>query len=349
MKDAHGQLLLVRADGGPTIGFGHVMRSMAIVEEWMARGGRCAWLTTEPSALATIASRWDDLRVVPFDGTSGGSDDARATCELAEKLDAHWVLADLFHFSPAYFSALRNDDVRWMIVSDEPLNVNDRISAILSTGPQAVPEQYSGRDANCGLLFKLDYALIRSDIRTAGAHRNARQNPPRRVLITFGGSDPQDLTWRTLRALSQGLPGSDIRWRVILGPGYRGQCAEDIEDLENLSVELVRGASNMGEHYAWADLVICGANTTLWEALYFGLPAVTIPAAANQQPVFDALADCAAVKRVADPDAEFAQWMAEAMCEVPARFDWAAASAAASQLVDGKGVARVVDYLLSPR
>ena len=350
LKNAIGRLLLIRADGGPTIGFGHVMRSMAIAEEWLLRGGQCMWATTNPRALEAAGTGRDDMRILPMDVAPGGMEDSRLLRMLAEEYHADWVMSDLFAFTPAWFLSAGSRGARWMIVHDEALQLNERIRAVLNPGPQATEDFYRSRDSGCRLLLGLDYALIRSEIRARSERRSARGNPPRHILVTFGGSDPLDLTWGALDALSRETLRADVRLRVIMGPGYRGACAERGANFQNLSIEFVRYTSNMGGHYAWADLIICGASTTLWEAFYFGLPAVVIPAAENQYPVFDVLASSAATMRFARPDAAFASWLRAATDGAEAEQDWLArATAAAAMQVDGKGVERVVDYLVSQR
>ncbi len=48
-------LLIVRADGNETVGYGHVMRCCALAEEWQARGGQCVFVTSDSDWFATAA------------------------------------------------------------------------------------------------------------------------------------------------------------------------------------------------------------------------------------------------------------------------------------------------------
>jgi UDP-2,4-diacetamido-2,4,6-trideoxy-beta-L-altropyranose hydrolase len=319
------------------------MRSGAIAEEWLARGGQCLWVTTQPLALQE--SGRTDVEVVTIDAEPGSREDSLATRGIAEKNRADWVIADLFAFSPAYFTGAGSRGAGWMIARDEPLQVNERIHAILNPGPQASPEFYPGRRSDCRLLLGLEYALIRSELRSNVARRETSDRLPRNILLTFGGSDPEDLTWRTLSRLLENPAIADVRWRVILGPGYRGKCAAMDEPP---TTEFVRSPSGMGEHYTWADLVVCGASTTLWEVFHFGRPAVVLPVAPNQETVIAALETCAAAVRFPRPDADLAGWMSAALSG-GAR-DWLVAAAAAGpNLVDGQGASRIVDHLVSAK
>jgi UDP-N-acetylglucosamine:LPS N-acetylglucosamine transferase len=151
-----------------------------------------------------------------------------------------------------------------------------------------------------------------------------------------------------LRALQERGLDFGTRWRAILGPGYRGQCAGAGGDFGDMAVEFVRYTSDMSRHYAWADLIVCGASTTLWEALYFGLPAVVMPMVASQRLTYDALADCLAIRRFEAPGTELAEWFARLFQNDPTETQWfQAAAAAGARMVDGRGVVRVVDRLLA--
>lgn len=348
MKDAIGRELLIRADGSAHVGFGHVMRSTAIAEEWLSRGGGCLWVTTLLRGLDAVGSGRDDMRIVTSAVTPGGSDDSQLTRKLAEENDVSWVLVDLPVLHPTWFLSAGSRRARWMIAHDEPLPVNDRIHAILNPGPQADPGFYPGRSDNCDMLLGLGYALVRAEIRERGATARDRQSPPKRILITFGGSDPADLTWRALSALGPALAAEGTRWRVILGPGYHGRCVESIADFFDSSVEFVRYTSNMGGHYAWADLIVCGASTTLWEALYCGVPAMVTPAAANQRLAFEAIGSLRGVRCFSDVNADFVRAMERVVAGDPSERDWlAGVSASGTRPIDGCGATRVVDYMLS--
>lgn len=348
LKDAVGRLLLVRADGGARIGFSHVMRSTALAEEWLKRGGQCLWATTEPRSLDEAGAGREDLTVVVVDSTPGSVDDARITRALAEKNSVDWVYADMSACQPDYFACAGARRVRWMIACDVPLHVNERIDAILNPSPHALAAQYPGRSERCRMLLGLDYALIRSEFRERYENTAIRRNPPERLLITFGGSDPADFTRSTLRALAGALPPLPVRCRVILGPGYRGEFAERGANFENLEVEFVRYTSNMGAHYRWADLIVCGAGLTLWEAFHFGLPTVVMPITEDQRMTFEALSAIPVVRRFEKPGAEFCEWIAVVAAGEASGREWlASASEAGPRMVDGNGARRLVDMLLA--
>jgi len=338
-------LLLIRADGGPSVGFGHVTRSLAVAEAWMERGGRCLWATNSPRALEARRVGGKRLDLLELEAHSGSGEDAETTRQIAGDRGACWVLADLFSFEPDYFAQAGRGSARWLIAHDEPLRVNARIDAVFNHGPQATPDFFPGRRADCRLLLGLDYALIRTEVQRSGGWA-AKGNPPRRILITFGGSDPGDLSWAVVSVLISARNAEESRYRLILGPGYRGRCLEARWELAASGFEIVRDVSDMGQQYAWADLILCGASTTLWEAWHYGLPAVVLPVAPNQRLVFEALERYPAACRFAAADDRLADWMQGAVRGTTSIRDWIEkAGNAAAGLVDGRGAQRVVEAM----
>lgn len=85
-----------------------------------------------------------------------------------------------------------------------------------------------------------------------------------RVLVTFGGTDPADLTSWAAVACS----GWDVR--VIAPPG-------GVAPVEG-GVEVVPAPVSMAEQFAWADLVVTSQGRTVTEAAACGVPVVSVAA-----------------------------------------------------------------------
>jgi spore coat polysaccharide biosynthesis predicted glycosyltransferase SpsG/CMP-N-acetylneuraminic acid synthetase len=94
------------------------------------------------------------------------------------------------------------------------------------------------------------------------------------VLITFGGTDPNDLTSFTLAALERELEG--VQTTIITGIGY-----DRFDELERLvgnrpKVSLVRDVIEMAPHMRSADLMITSNGRTTYEAASLGVPTIVI-------------------------------------------------------------------------
>lgn len=339
--------MLIRADGGSAIGFGHLMRCLALMEEWMDRGGRCLWATTDEEVLKKVASPRTGLATAQIKVSPGSEEDARETSRLAEDWRADWVLADLYQIQPRYFQGAGKGESHWAILSDGPLEITARVDAVLSPGPQAVPDFFPGRAPDCDLLTGLDYTLLRKEIRE-GIFKAEPPDFCQNILVTFGGSDPEDLTWLILTAAHDNPALFRLNWRVILGGGYRGRCSPKPENFPHLKIEYICNASSMSVHYAWADLIVCSASTTLWEALYSGLPALVLPAAENQQGILVKMAEYPMVKCFPEAGQALTGWLQQLAEGLPSARQWIKESTGAGRsVIDGMGIQRCIDYFYS--
>src|SRR5208282_5262753 len=103
-----------------------------------------------------------------------------------------------------------------------------------------------------------------------------RENPAivRKVLVTMGGSDPDNITERVLQVI---LAKRELEATVVAGgsnPHLR-ELRMVVEEHRGTS-HLVENATNMPELIAQADVAVAGAGTTSLEMCFLGLPAVLI-------------------------------------------------------------------------
>ena len=96
-----------------------------------------------------------------------------------------------------------------------------------------------------------------------------------KILITFGGADPQENTIKVLNSIKD--LDSSLQIRVIIGAFFSQSHKEDIQALQSQApdnIELIHAPDNLLEHYHWADLGICASSTSRYEAAACGLPII---------------------------------------------------------------------------
>jgi spore coat polysaccharide biosynthesis predicted glycosyltransferase SpsG len=107
--------------------------------------------------------------------------------------------------------------------------------------------------------------------------RNPFREEVRRVLVTFGGTDPAGLTFQVLDVLSehQGLPLT-----VVAGRGLTrfDELEQRVAALQRAGrdVQLHRDVPLMSELMASADVAFTSAGRTLYELAHMGVPAVVL-------------------------------------------------------------------------
>ena len=186
------------------------------------------------------------------------------------------------------------------------------------------------------------YFPLRREFMDQQVHREPR-DAVQNVVITFGGSDPDDQTARIVQLFSR----KPHTWKVtaILGPGYAGRAEEAA--LPDGSVELRRNVGDMAQVLAAADIAISGAGGTALELAYLGVPALLLVLAEDQQRIASALAQAGAAinlgwyERVSDYDI----WHAiEKVAADSACLD--TMSVAGQRLVDGQGTDQIARTII---
>jgi len=92
------------------------------------------------------------------------------------------------------------------------------------------------------------------------------------VLLTFGGTDPNNLTKKTLKAIYPYCVENNIKIKVITGLGY--SLDESLYEFSN--IQLFKNVPNISEYMAAADLVFTSAGRTTYEVALLGVPAIVL-------------------------------------------------------------------------
>lgn len=90
-----------------------------------------------------------------------------------------------------------------------------------------------------------------------------------KILISFGGEDPADLSWSTLEQIKDYTSSFIEKVTVVLGPLYKGKVTEEF-------CEVIRGPESLEKILPLYDGLICSFGLTAYEALNQGVPVLLI-------------------------------------------------------------------------
>jgi UDP-2,4-diacetamido-2,4,6-trideoxy-beta-L-altropyranose hydrolase len=326
--------ITVRADGSPALGYGHLQRTLAVVTRLRALTGWGVRYLMQPDSDAgpVEAGGCGVVRVAggvaePVLASAGPGDGPLI-------LDTHALTTgDLERLRQAGFCVAVFDD--GLRLDGYPAHL------IVDYAPGAEQLLYRGLVDTRFCLGPAYYPL--RDEFLAQPPRQKCSAEVDRVVVTFGGSDPDDQTARVVRLVAERAPP----WKlvVILGPGYGGRA--DGLALPEGRVEWRRDTTNMAQVLTGADLAVSGAGGTALELAYLGVPALLLVLAEDQRRIAAALAGAGAAanlgwfEQVSDDEI----WQSvDSLAGDPARRD--AMRAAGRRLVDGGGTERVAQAIL---
>ena len=290
--------MLIRADCSEQMGTGHVMRCLALAQAWQDEGCRIAF--AQASCPAGVAERLqaEKVEIVNLACRPGSAEDALATVEAAKSCGSEWVVLDGYHFDAQYHAAIKNGGLNLLAMDD--FGALDRYVAdiIVNQDPIADERLYVHRNPNTRLLLGTAYTFLRREFRE---HARPQRDVPaiaRRLLLTFGGSDPDRLTEMALAELDS-VAVDGLETVVLVGPGNSRGDALEAAGHGRSNLRLLRPAVSPTAHdvfawMAWCDLAVTAAGGTLWELAYCRVPAIALLVSEEQSPAMDMLHKCGA-------------------------------------------------------
>ncbi|MFQ5533278.1 MAG: UDP-2,4-diacetamido-2,4,6-trideoxy-beta-L-altropyranose hydrolase [Sphingomonadales bacterium] len=273
--------VLFRADGGREIGAGHLMRCLALAQEFRQHGACVTFACQQlvPGFEDRLAAEGIDCQAIA--ALRGSESDARQTAGLAAGLCCDLVVIDGYRFDSRFQRTVKDLHLKTLIIDDEATLACYHADYILNQNLNAQPAMYQGRAPDATLLLGADYVLLRDEFRDARPPSRAIADHARRVLVTLGGADPLAITERLLGSIAAAADALEIV-AVIGGATPRREAIRALTGAGGAKIEVREDARDMAALMAWADSGIISAGTTMWEAAYMGLPSLALVVADNQ-------------------------------------------------------------------
>ncbi|MBK7563233.1 MAG: UDP-2,4-diacetamido-2,4,6-trideoxy-beta-L-altropyranose hydrolase [Propionivibrio sp.] len=352
--------MAIRVDASAQIGTGHFMRCLTLANALTQCGARIQFisrclpaylqemLTAKGHKFVLLDSCSDgalvgDLAHSAWLGTSQHGD-AQASIQALSGQRWDWLVVDHYALDVRWETALRQAANNILVIDDIADRQHDCDVLLDQNYYTDMETRYIGKvPAHCRLLLGPHYALLRDEFHQLREQIKPRTGPVRRLLVFFGGVDADNFTGRTIDALSSlGVEGLHVD--VVIGAQhpyrkrFESACAAH-------RFALHVQTSRMAELMAAADLAIGAGGSATWERCCLGVPTIAVATASNQ------------VKQLVDAACEgflYAPEVKYELIDVLKRHLSAllencylrrAISRNAMQVVDGRGILRVIQIL----
>lgn len=337
--------VLIRADASEEIGTGHVMRMLALAQSLKDQG---VHVTLATAALpAALMSRWCDERipVVRLNASYPDPRDAEGLTAAVTDCGADWVILDGYQFDSSYHRKVRQAGVALLVV-DDYAHLPDYDADIVLNQNIGANEFVYCLPWYTHKLCGLPYVMLRREFLKARLSLSPQRQDARRVLVTLGGSDENNMTAMVLDALAL-VKDRRLVVDVVVG----GACAHEASlrrQLETFPHEahLYVNCDDMPLVMRLADVAISGAGSTSWELVAMGVPMCVVTLAENQQLIAEWLGDLgAAVSLGLSHDLRrerLAEVVKALLVDFPRRQQM---RQACLPLVDGLGCERIINRL----
>jgi len=123
------------------------------------------------------------------------------------------------------------------------------------------------------------YMILRSEFEVIRGKTSPPNKKLQKILLTFGGSDDNDITRRIIPYFFD--KNYDVT--IVLGPSYKHY--ENLKKIiqKNKNFRIVVNEKNMAQLFAKQDLVISSSGITVYELACLGIPCILIPSDMHQK------------------------------------------------------------------
>lgn len=335
--------VLFRAACSREEGTGHLRRCLTLARELVARGASVG-IVTEDNPLA---------RSLAFSSANLSVHFVAPGCLFADLIDDVAVVVidmpktdEQLSLHPDWIGQLRQADRAGVsVVSLGHVSASaDCFRAVIDLYPSRTVHAVNYLEGPEYLILRPEFAA--SDIADGAFSDQCEAN---RVLVSMGGSDPQDLTGTAIKALID--TGVTMSVDLVIGSGYCGdlqawQTQATAAGLE-LTVHRDLGANDMARLMRQSTLALVAFGTTAYELMALGRVAAAFTHYSWQEASAQRFESLGAIRYLGCAESVLScRRIAEQVRQLLADRDAMAAMAKKGQaLVDGRGACRVADLL----
>jgi UDP-2,4-diacetamido-2,4,6-trideoxy-beta-L-altropyranose hydrolase len=188
-----------------------------------------------------------------------------------------WVITDHYQIDASYVKEIKHQGFHVLSIDDtaqmhyySDIMVNQNIGAEKLTFSA---EPYTA------LLLGPSYVMLRDELLRRADKKH--DSSVRKILITLGGTDPDNFLLSVLHSLEDITKDNEIL--AVVGPfNPHGIELQAFQKTTKMRLNLIQSPPNMAELYLQADLAISAGGSSCYELAYFGIPNLMITVADNQ-------------------------------------------------------------------
>jgi UDP-2,4-diacetamido-2,4,6-trideoxy-beta-L-altropyranose hydrolase len=289
----------------------------------------------------------EGFHVIPLEQTYPYPIDWQVTSSVLKTLPGAWVVLDGYHLDTVYQRRI-NESGHQILLIDDTAHLDYYFADILLNQNINAEDLNYSCAPNTRQLLGPQYVLLRSEFLAWKNRRRQIAETARRVLVTLGGGDPENVTLQVINALKMiNIPDLE----VIIVAGVSNPHTEVLKEAlfsAPCAMSIAHNVENMPHLMDWADLAVSAGGSTCWEIAFTGLPAITLVLAQNQLEIAKRLEVYGVTLNMgwhtSLREADLAFRLKELIYNKAKRFQM---SQLGRRLVDGHGSARVAAILMN--
>ena len=325
---------------------GHLLRCLSFAIYVAEKGINPIFLTISSSAKEIINGKGFKCIIIK----SNHQDALKQMKTLKKKHNLKIMLLDINYCSTeqqkhAYFDLLQKlKMLQFFLITFEDLSTRVFPANIVIIPYVGVESVKVYREKESQYLLGPNFFPIREEFLNATKKRSRKH--VENILITMGGSDPNQITTKVVKALSK--LKLNIHLNVVLGKlsQISGEQVKALLSNYGGSFQVSKDVQNMAEVMGKSQLAITSSGLTKYEMANMGLPAIVISNNRKHAALMDCFASYGTVVHLGCNDKVTEEnILGVVIALIDDEINREKMSSAGKQLVDGKGIKRIFDNI----
>jgi UDP-2,4-diacetamido-2,4,6-trideoxy-beta-L-altropyranose hydrolase len=275
--------LIIRTDADSKIGTGHFMRCLALGQAWLRQvNNNVTFVCAKVDPLLRQRLKTEKIDLIQCDCKIGSLKDARSTLRIFNNLQGFALVLDGYQFDTTYQRFLNDNQVTILIIDDNGGIGPYYADFILNQNIHADRRLYKERRDDTELLLGTEYVLLRKEFIKYRQHSPRVPDTAKRVLVTIGGSDNNNVTSVIIYAIAQiSIPA--IEYVVVIGTAnpHLNKIQQLVSKSKNV-IDIHHNVPDMAKLMSWSEVSVSAGGSTCWEFAYMGIPSLVLTVADNQ-------------------------------------------------------------------
>jgi len=276
--------LFIRADGPFEIGTGHITRCLAIAEELKNSFTKIIFLTKKSTGdlIDVIEKNGFEVKILDTQTKQLIEDKYDFNNEIKiittlltpYKSNLNFLLIDHYGIDINYESPLRKIFKKIFVIDDLANRKHDCDLLIDQNYYKDINKRYLGLvPKNSITLLGPKYVILRSEFHNSQKVKYQKNNLPKKIFVSYGGSDPTNESKKVLDAICS-LKNRQFDVTVIAGIHNQNfeKLKKQFAKMKNIKIFL--RVDNFSELLSNSELCFGAGGTTTWERLYLGIPSI---------------------------------------------------------------------------
>ncbi|WP_048601368.1 UDP-2,4-diacetamido-2,4,6-trideoxy-beta-L-altropyranose hydrolase [Rubeoparvulum massiliense] len=328
------------ADGGQTLGMGHIMRSLSLAKAFTRHGAQVAFFSRYPEGIAKVREEGYLVYTLP-----SNQFEAKSIISELEGKAFDILVVDHYEVTPSFFLAIK-PYAKVLVYIDDLNAYRYPVDIIINGNITGEYLKYEALYEEQVFLLGPQYNLIREEFK--GLPQRHVNKSVRDILITTGGSDPHHLTEWIIQAIRSEPRMKEISLHVVIGNSF--QFDEQLKKKLNSDnhIHFYKNIARISELMLRADLAISSSGSTLYELCACGVPTLGFIMADNQQMISEQMDQCGFIKSMGWYTEVSSRQLIDNLKHLMDDYITRQEMVSKQQsLVDGKGTERIVEKIIS--